>query len=152
MQMSDVVLPITKKTPSLIECVVPLSLLAGNVLPAGSQPITAVQTLSPNRKYSSNAITGGLLPHLDTATPSAVTPINASPGAPVTAVIDLGGFLLSTPSDAVFLGLSRNGKVIRLFDQFLRPTADQKTLRLTIPVQFPIASKSENVPVKVPAM
>jgi hypothetical protein len=132
MQMADVVLPIANKSPSLVQCVVPLALKAGNLLPAGSQAITAVQTLPTGRKYSSNAITGGLLPHVDTATPSGVTPIDPSPGAPVTAVIDLTGFLLSTSSDAVFLGLSRDGTVVRLFDQFTRPTADQKTLRLTI--------------------
>jgi hypothetical protein len=134
-QMADVVLPMTSRSPSLVQCTVPLTLAAGNLLSAGSQPITAVHTSHPGRKYSSNAVTGGLLPRVDTATPSAVTPINPNPGAPVTAVIDLTGILLSTPSDSVFLGLSRNGTVVRIFDQFTRPTADQKTLRLTIPTE-----------------
>jgi hypothetical protein len=148
-QMADVVLPITSKSPSLVQCVVPLTLNAGNILPAGSQPITAVLTLSTGRKYSSNAVTGGLLPHVDTATPSNVTPINPSPGAPVTAVIDLTGFLLSTPSDAVFLGLSKDGTVVRLFDQFIRPTADQKTLRLTIPVDLAVPTGTYRVILRV---
>jgi len=149
MQMADVVLPITSKSPSMIQCVVPPTLNAGNVLPAGSQPITAVHTLSTGRKYSSNSLTGGLLPHLDTATASSVVPIDPSPGAPVTAVIDLAGFLLSTPSDAVFMGLSLNGKVIRLFDQFIRPTADQKTLRLAIPVESAVPTGNYRVILRV---
>jgi hypothetical protein len=48
-------------------------------------------------------------------------------------VIDLTGILLSTANDSVFLGLSSNGTVVRIFDQFTRPTPDQKTLRLTVP-------------------
>lgn len=148
-QMADVVLPIDSKSPSLVQCVVPLTLKAGALLPAGSQPITAVQTLPTGRKYSSNAVTGGLLPHLDTATPSAVTPIDPSPGAPVTAIIDLAGFLLSTSSDAVFLGLSRDGTVVRLFDQFTRPTADQKTLRLTIATDAAVPTGTYRVILRV---
>jgi hypothetical protein len=134
-QMADVVLQMTSRSPSLVQCTVPHTLAAGNLLSAGSQPITAVHTLPAGRKYSSNAVTGGLLPRVDAAMPSVVTPINPNPGAPVTAVIDLTGILLSIPSDSVFLGLSSNGAVVRIFDQFTRPTADQKTLRLTIPTE-----------------
>jgi hypothetical protein len=132
-QMANVVLPMTSKSPDMVQCTVPLALAAGNLLSAGSQPITAVQTLLTGRKSSSNIVIGGLLPHVDTAAPSAVTPISPSPGAPVTAVIDLTGILLSTANDSVFLGLSSNGTVVRIFDQFTRPTPDQKTLRLTVP-------------------
>ena len=64
-------------------------------------------------------------------------------------VDDLAGFLLSTPSDAVFMGLSLNGKVIRLFDQFTRPTADQKTLRLTIPVESAVPTGNYRVILRV---
>lgn len=130
--MGGIPLPINNKSPSAIECTVPLSLGAGNLLSAGSLPITAVQLLASGHIFSSNAVMGGLLPQLSTAVPSSVTPINPAPNAPVTAVIDLIGILLGGPGDAVYLGMSSNGKVIRLFDQFTRPTADQKTLRLTI--------------------
>jgi hypothetical protein len=133
-EMSGVSLPITGQSYQAIDCVVPVSINAGALLSAGSQPITAVQTIF-GHEFASNIVIGGLLPHLNTVTSSAVTPINASPGAPVTAVLDLAGTLLSTASDAAYLGLSANGNVIRVFDQFTRPTADQKTLRLTIPTE-----------------
>jgi hypothetical protein len=148
-RMADIELPMTSRSPELVECTVPLALAAGNLLSAGSLPITAVQTLSTGRTYSSNAITGGLLPHVASATPSAVTPINLNPGAPVTATIDLQGILLGTPSDQVFLGLSSNGQVVRIFDQFTRPTADQKTLRLTIPKEAAVSKGSYRVILRV---
>jgi len=148
-QMADVVLPTTSKSPGLVQCTVPLALAVGNLLSAGSHSIAAVQTLPTGRKYSSNAVTGGLLPHVDTATPSAVTPINPNPGAPVTAVIDLTGILLGTPSDTVFLGLSSNGTVVRVFDQFTRPTPDQKNLRLIIPTSAAVPKGSYRVILRV---
>jgi hypothetical protein len=130
--IAGVALPISSRSFGTIECTVPATLTAGNVLSAASHPIVAVQTVF-GHTFASNAVTGGLLPHLDTAAASAVTPVNANPGAPVTAVIDMTGTLLSVASDAAFVGFSSGGKVIRVFDQFTRPTADQKTLRLTIP-------------------
>jgi hypothetical protein len=148
-QMADVVLPTTSRSPGLVQCTVPLALAAGNLLSAGSHPIVAVQTLPTGRKYSSNAVTSGLLPHVDTVTPSAVIPINPNPGAPVTAVIDLTGILLSTPSDTVFLGLSSNGTVVRIFDQFTRPTPDQRSLRLTIPTGAAVPKGSYRVILRV---
>lgn len=126
-QIGSVAMPITGRAPELLRCVVPLALAAGNSLSAGSQPICATHTLPTGRKVGSDAVIGGLLPRVDTATPSGV-----SAGDPVSAVIDLTGILLGTPGDAVFLGLASNGKVVRIFDDFARPTADQKTLRLTI--------------------
>lgn len=147
-QMAGVLLPITSRSYSTIECTVPLAINAGNVLSAGSQSITAIQTIF-GHPFSSNVVTGGLVPHLNTVTPSAVVPINGSPGAPVTAVLDLTGTLLSTSSDAVYLGLSFNGKVIRIFDQFTRPTPDQKTLRLTIPTEGAVNKGSYRVILRV---
>ena len=107
------------------------------LLSTGSLPIAAVQTLATGRKRSSNLLMGGLLPRVDAAVESAVTPVNPSPGAPVTAVIDVSGILLSTPNDAAYLGLAdaATGRVLRVFDQFTRPVADQTQLRLTIPTE-----------------
>jgi len=134
-ELAGVNLPITKKRPDRVECTVPAAIAAGNVLSAGSLPIAAVQTLATGRKRSSNLLMGGLLPRVDAAVESAVTPINPSPGAPVTAVIDASGILLSTPNDAAYLGLAdaATGRVVRVFDQFTRPVADQTQLRLSIP-------------------
>src|SRR5439155_27206635 len=136
-ELAGVNLPVTKRRPDRVECTVPAAIAAGNVLSAGSLPIAAVQTLATGRKRSSNLLMGGLLPRVDAAVESAVTPINPSPGAPVTAVIDASGILLSTPNDAAYLGLAdaATGRVLRVFDQFTRPVADQTQLRLTIPTE-----------------
>ena len=122
-QMGTVALTITSRSPGLVQCTVPLSLAAGNIVSAGSLPITAVQNLPNGHKLSSNAVTGGLLPRVDTVT--------VTPG--VTPVIDFTGILLSAAGQSVFAALSLNGAVIRVFDTFARPTSDQKTLRFTIP-------------------
>ncbi len=126
LQIGGVAMLITGRAPDLLRCVVPPGIAAGNQISAGSQPITAIHTLSTGRRVASDAVMGGLLPRVDTATPSSV-----SAGDPVSAVIDLIGILLSAPGDSVFLGLSRQGKVVRIFDEFSRPTSDQKSLRLT---------------------
>ena len=49
----------------------------------------------------------------------------------------------------MYLGLSFNGKVIRIFDQFTRPTPDQKTLRLTIPTEGAVNKGSYRVILRV---
>jgi hypothetical protein len=127
-------LPITAQLPDRIAATVPASLGGGTSLSAGSHPIAVVQTLPSGRKRSSLPILGGLLPRLDTAVASAVAPTSATPGAPVTAVIDMTGVLLSRNTDAVFVGLanSATGRVVRIFDQFTRPVPNQTQLRLTI--------------------
>src|SRR5262249_40874385 len=62
--MGGVPLPMTRKTATLIECTVPASIGAGNLLSAGSHPIIAAQLLGSGHTLSSNAVTGGLLPEL----------------------------------------------------------------------------------------
>jgi hypothetical protein len=138
--MAGVTLPITKKRPDRLEVTTPAAIAAGNLLSAASHPIAVVQTLPTGRKRASVPILGGLLPRVDSATESNVTPVNANPGAPVTAVIDLTGILLSTANDAAFLGLanSSNGRIARVFDQFTRPVANQTQLRLTIPTAMAV--------------
>ena len=51
--------------------------------------------------------------------------------------LSISGILLSTPNDAAYLGLAdaATGRVLRVFDQFTRPVADQTQLRLTIPTE-----------------
>jgi hypothetical protein len=139
-EMEGINLPITKKRPDRLEVTTPASIAAGNLLSAGSHPIAVVQTLPTGRKRASVPILGGLLPRIDSATKSAVTAINATPGAPVTAVIDLGGILLSTANDVAFVGLanSTTGRIARVFDQFTRPVANQTQLRLTIPTEMAV--------------
>lgn len=135
--MAGVDLPITTKRPNRLEATVPAALAAGNLLSAGSHPIAVTQALTTGRKRSSVPMLGGLLPRLDSAVQSAVAGINPSPGAPVTAIIDMAGILLSTAGDATFVGLanSATGRVVQIFDQFTRPVANQTQLRLTIPTE-----------------
>jgi hypothetical protein len=132
--MAGVSLPITLKRPDRLQVIVPMALAAGNLLSAGSHPIAVTQTLTTGRTRSSVPMLGRLLPRLDSAVPSGVAPINANPGAPVTAIIDMGGILLSTANDSTFVGLanSTTGRIVRIFDQFTRPVLNQTQLRLTI--------------------
>jgi hypothetical protein len=139
-EMADVDLPITTRTPDRIDAVIPAALAAGMSLSAGSHRIVVVQTLPTGGKRSSAPILGGLVPRLDTAVPSSVTPTNSSPGAPVTATIDMTGILLGRESDAAFVGLahSTTGRIVRIFDQLTRPVTNQTQLRLTIPVALAV--------------
>lgn len=126
-EMSGVELPIVFRSFGALRCSVPAALGAGALLSAGSHPIVAVQTIFGHR-FSSNAVTGGLLPIVAAVAVSSVTPV----GTMVTAVLDVTGTLLGVPTDAVYLAFSSEGRVFRVFDQFTRPTADQTTLRLTM--------------------
>jgi hypothetical protein len=119
-------LSISSRSPNAAQVTVPLSLASGAVVSAGSLPLMAVQMLPNGHTLSSNAVTGGLLPRIDTVAVTAGPP----------KVLDFTGVLLGTGSDAVFAALSSNGTVVRVFDSFTRPTADQKTLRLTIPAEL----------------
>jgi hypothetical protein len=77
---------------------------------------------------------GGLLPRLDTAVPSGVVPSPAD-ATRVVGDIDLTGILLGTPTDDVFVGLYRAGRVVRAFDTFVYPpgpmTQTQMRLQIT---------------------
>lgn len=122
MRLGPASLPITTRTANFVQCTVPATLAAGNVVSAGSLPVIAVQPVLAGQEMSSNAVTGGLLPRVDTVTVTAGVP----------PVVNLTGVLLGTASDSVFAALSRDGHVVRVFDLFTRPTADQTTLNFEV--------------------
>jgi hypothetical protein len=136
--LGPVALTVVEKRPERLTLKVPAAIAAGDLVSAGSHPIVAVQTLPTGRRRSSNLLVGGLRPRIDAAAAGSVTAVSPAPTAPVTAVIDLGGVLLSAPDDAAFLGLFASGKVVRVFDQFTRTVGDQTKLRVTIPPEAPI--------------
>ncbi len=121
-QLGGVTLPITSRSYGSIACAVPNSIALGTTLSAGSLPIVAVQTIF-NHSFSSNTISGGLLPHL--------TSVTRNPGSPV--VLVLNGTLLGTQADSIFVGLAKPGDPVRIFDQFTSWAANQTSLKLTIP-------------------
>jgi hypothetical protein len=138
-QLGPTALTIVSRTANLVQATVPLSLAAGNVVSAGSLPLTAVLTLPNGHTLSSNAVTGGLLPRMDTVT--------VTPGTPK--VIDFTGVLLGTATDTVFAALSLKGTVVRVYDQFTRPTADQTTLRLTLTPELAVPAGTYRVILRV---
>lgn len=109
-------LAVTAQQPDRLICTVSAQLAGSALLSAGSYPVAVAQTLPTGRRRMSNLLIGGLLPRLDSAVPSLPNP---QPGVAWT--VDLTGILLGTAEDDVFVGLYQNGRVVRLFDQFIRP-------------------------------
>ena len=139
MRLGPASLPITTRTANFVQCTVPATLAAGNVVSAGSLPVIAVQPVLAGHEMSSNAVTGGLLPRVDTVTVTVGVP----------PVVELTGVLLGADTDSVFAALSRDGHVVRVFDQFTRPTADQTTLNFEVTATPAVPAGSYRVILRV---
>ena len=111
-------LPITSQQPGRLACLMDNALAGGTVISAGNHSVAVAQRLPSGRLRKSNLLIGGLRPRLDTAVPAGLA---ATPEAQITGVIDLTGILLGTEDDDVFVVLYRDGEVVALFDQFVRP-------------------------------
>ena len=125
---------VISRWPDRIECQVNGNVANGNVISAGSLPISVVQNLPTGRKRSSNILVGELLPTLDTAVLNAVTRVNpADPNSAVFGNIDMTGFLLGTATDDVFVALFRvsDRRVVKVFDA-VTTHASQTQLGLVI--------------------
>jgi hypothetical protein len=139
-RLGAVELPVIAQQPDRLTYTVSQTLASGNLLSAGSHPVTVVQTLPSGRRRTSNVLVGGLLPRLDTAVPAAVAPSPADP-ALVVGNIDMTGILLGTTTDDVFVALYREGRVVRGFDTFVYPpgpmTQTQMQLQITAETAMP---------------
>ena len=118
-------LAVISQKPNELQCVVNGTISGGGSISAGSHPICVVQTLPTGRKRTSNLLVANLLPRVDSAT------FALDPAPDVFGSVQLSGSLLGRASDDIFLALSRDGKVVKMFDQ-ITTTPTQQLLTLII--------------------
>ncbi|OGO52743.1 MAG: hypothetical protein A2Z32_03860 [Chloroflexi bacterium RBG_16_69_14] len=134
-QLGTVRLSVTSQTPSRLTFRVDPTLEDGSRISAGNHPIVVGQTLSTGRTRKSNVIAAGVRPRLDQAVPSQLARVvPASASSPVRGVVTLSGILLGTADDDVYAAFYRDGRVVRLIDDFDRSGAatPQTEMALTI--------------------
>lgn len=131
-QLGTATLEIITQTPTSLQCQLKSS-IAGTVIGAGSHAISVVQMLPSKRKRSSNLLIAHLLPTLNTAIPSGLTPVNPlDPNSNVYGKINLQGFLLGRNEDDVFVALyNEDGKTVKVFDELI-PVISQMQTQLPI--------------------
>lgn len=130
--MGQAELLVTSQQSNKLQCVVNGAIKSGSVISAGSHPISVVQALPTGRIRSSNLLLGNVLPTLTEAIPNSVTHVAPlDPASNVFGNIEMTGFLLGVEKDDIFVGLHREGKVIKMFDEFIE-TPDQSALTLNI--------------------
>ncbi len=114
--LGNVELQIMNNNVGKLECKIDGSIANGNLISAGSQIIAASVAVKGGKKIKSNLIVGDLLPTLISANPNSLAK-NAD--LLIFGNIDLTGILLGTPDDEVFLALYREGKTIKVLDEFI---------------------------------
>jgi hypothetical protein len=125
-RLGPVELPVTAQRPDALQCRVPRSAGAGDVISAGSHTLVAVQTLSTGRERSSNLLVANVVPRL---TSVAFAP---DPDPNIQGLLTLNGVLLGGEGDDITVALYRDGGVVRAFDEFTVVLA-QDELVLTMP-------------------
>ena len=113
-------LPVTGQWSDRLQCIVNGALSAGEVISAGSHPVSVVQTLSTGRRRSSNLLVGDLLPILSSVEVDTTSFSSAPPPPPATRVfgnIDLTGQLLAGKEDDVVVALYRGGVIVKMLDE-----------------------------------
>lgn len=116
-KLGSIELPVTAQSPDSLQCQVNGGILDGRVISAGSHPVSAVQILPTGRRRASNLLVVDLLPILDSAAASSISPVEpTNVNSDVFGTIDLRGSLLGREQDDIFLALYRDGKTFRVFD------------------------------------
>ena len=121
-------LPVSDQQAESLRCTVAGNIPDGEAISARSHPVSLFKELGGGRTRSSNMLIGQLRPTLDTATPSGLVDVAGK----VTGKIDLGGLLLGTAQDDVFLALYQDGATVKIFDTSFTFALNQKTLSLDI--------------------
>ncbi len=117
--IGPVELPLTAQRSDKVVVWLDPDRIHGGAISAGSHPVTAILTLPTGRKRSSNLEVVGLIPALGSITLDSMTRLDpADPSSNVYGNIDIRGTLLGTIKDDVFIALFRNGKIVKLFDEF----------------------------------
>jgi hypothetical protein len=141
-RLGPVELTVTVQRPDALQCRVPRSAGAGDVISAGSHTLAAVQTLPTGRERSSNLLVANVLPRLTGAT------FATGPGPNIQGRLTLDGVLLGGEDDDITVALYQDGRVVRAFDEFtVVPAQDELVLR--IPAVDPVPGGTYRVILRV---
>lgn len=131
LRLGQASLAVTAQRPDRLQAKVNGAIAGGTLLSAGSQVLAVVQSLPGGRSRSSNLLVGGLMPTLQTATPSGLV-LTPNPPIGVYGDIIMTGTLLGRPEDDLFVALYQDGQVVKVFDAPLTFSPDQTGLTLQI--------------------
>ena len=143
--LGNVELPVIAQQPGRVLCTVNGSITRGNMISAGSHPVSIVQNLSAGRRRSSNLLVGNLLPVLESAE-------FTSTGDPDTfGYIDMAGVLLGEEKDDIFAALYTEGQIIAFLDEFAEsdPPPVEPQTRIRLRIREPVTSGTYLVILKV---
>ena len=131
------------KTPNNIELHIDDTAINGDLLSAGSHTIRLVQTLSTEKKRSSNVFIVNLLPTFTSASIDSLNSVNIDGDTFVFGKIILQGLLLGTNTDDIYIGLYKDGKIVKLFDDSseegnIKSFRSQTEIQLEIKEEDPI--------------
>jgi len=134
--LGSVLLPVTMQQPDRLQFIVREDVATGNVISAGSLPVSVSQLLPTGRRRSSNLLVGNLLPVLSTASALGGSLQHVAVAPPPVgwsfATIDVTGKLLGkNDSDEFYLALFKDGATVKLFDALTdtSPAAAPQTAR-----------------------
>jgi hypothetical protein len=147
-QLGPAELAVTMQRPDRLTFHVSPTLDVQTDVRAGSLSLEVVQALPFGKRRKSNPLIAGLLPRLDTVTPSGL--VGVAPSM-VYGLLTVRGALLGTANDEVYVALYKDGKIVRMFDDFDRPggALAQDLLRVDIPDDAPVPAGDYLVIVRV---
>ncbi|MGL5058417.1 MAG: DUF4255 domain-containing protein [Microcoleus sp.] len=125
--LGAVELSIVAQSPDILKCELNGNIRNGSAISAGSHPVRVEERLTNGKVRSSNLLVASLLPVVTNATFSLGN-------------LNLEGFLLGTASDDVFVALYKNGKTVKIFDEFVEiapPPPAQTQLRVQVTDTLP---------------
>jgi len=133
-RLGGIDLPVTSQRPNRLQC---SANVLGLDISAGSHALSVVQMLPGGRRRSSNLLVAALRPTLSTAM---ATGVAASPSPPnVIGNINMEGKLLGREGDDIFVGLYRDGAIVKLLDDGFNfpagPADAANQLQLTLVIQ-----------------
>lgn len=134
-QFGPVELDVVSQRAGKLVCKVNGTIAEGQVISAGSHPISIYSVLPNGRRRFSNLIVGRLLPVLATAIPDGITSSNpAVPGSAIVGHIDFTGTLLGTENDDILAALYKDGAIVKVFESLTHTSMPplQTKVRLAI--------------------
>lgn len=135
--LGSVELDVSAQRRGSLRCLVNGSITGGDLISAGSHPISVVQTLPDGRHRSSNLLVCNLLPQLESAT--VMEGSIEEEDHNVFGAIELTGVLLGSEDDDIFIALYKDGETVEVFE--IEPgccTSDQSKITFSIPPEYAV--------------